>query len=295
MQKAVAAIIVALALSLSGCAATPYSREIHAASVSMLQAHARNATMQIESAQKPVNVVYAGFALSSQSDAFQGDIWAGQIFAKRMAANSVSLLFSNRQTIGKAEFPFATEEDISLGIAETVKLAEQIDKRNGSPPLVVALLTSHGHQEYLSVNADGFSRPMSAHSLAKTLKPLESYPTLLIISACYSGSLIPSLQTDNRLIFTASSADRTSFGCGTSSNRTWFVDSLAQSFDPKLTFVEWHAKTAKLVESWESANKYQASLPQIWIGKNMAKLAATRLGSIAYDLPAALAAYSPAQ
>jgi hypothetical protein len=36
---------------------------------------------------------------------------------------------------------------------------------------------------------------------------------VIVISACYSGSFIPALQSPETLIITASAADKTSFGC----------------------------------------------------------------------------------
>ena len=51
---------------------------------------------------------------------------------------------------------------------------------------------------------------------------------IIVVSACYSGGYIEPLKDDNTLIMTASAADRTSFGCGTESDATYFADALFQ-------------------------------------------------------------------
>src|SRR5438105_1506187 len=51
---------------------------------------------------------------------------------------------------------------------------------------------------------------------------------IIVVSACYSGGYIEPLKDDFTLILTASATDRTSFGCGTESNATYFADALFQ-------------------------------------------------------------------
>src|SRR6185295_196903 len=49
---------------------------------------------------------------------------------------------------------------------------------------------------------------------------------IIVVSACYSGGFIPALEDDQTLVLTASQADRTSFGCGHQSERTYFGEAL---------------------------------------------------------------------
>ena len=57
-----------------------------------------------------------------------------------------------------------------------------------------------------------------------------SKPTVLIISACYSGSLIPTLSGPNRMIITAARSDRSSFGCQEENEFTFFDKKITPSF-----------------------------------------------------------------
>jgi hypothetical protein len=47
-------------------------------------------------------------------------------------------------------------------------------------------------------------------------------PTVVIVSACFSGTFVPALKAANRMILTAARADRTSFGCGQDDKYPYF-------------------------------------------------------------------------
>jgi len=47
-------------------------------------------------------------------------------------------------------------------------------------------------------------------------------PTVVIVSACYSGVFVPALAAPNRLVITAARSDRTSFGCGQDDKYPYF-------------------------------------------------------------------------
>lgn len=51
-----------------------------------------------------------------------------------------------------------------------------------------------------------------------------SRPSVIVMSACYSGLFVPALAGENRIVMTASRPDRTSFGCGELNQYTFFDD-----------------------------------------------------------------------
>ncbi len=280
MQRMLGLLLVLCLTGLTGCATTPYSKEVHAKSVATLGKQVERAQKQIDNKQNPVYLLYAGFALSKESQAFQGDVTTLRGLVDRIDRLNARLMFVNRQEIEKATLPFATEDDFELGIVSLAKLAARAETKNNAKPLLVILLTSHGSPQQIVFNADGFNRNMYASTLAKQLAPIEPYPTLLIVSACHSGSLIPHLENDNRIIMTAAAADRLSFGCATNSPRTWYVDALAKAFDLQKSLRDWHTQTISIVEQMEEQAKVTASQPQQWIGQNMTALANLPLGQI---------------
>ena len=54
-------------------------------------------------------------------------------------------------------------------------------------------------------------------------------PTVVVISACFSGVYVPQLARGNRMILTAARPDRTSFGCGEEDKYPYFDDCFLQS------------------------------------------------------------------
>jgi hypothetical protein len=49
-------------------------------------------------------------------------------------------------------------------------------------------------------------------------------PSVIVMSACYSGQFVPALSGPNRVVITAARPDRTSFGCGEFDKYTFFDD-----------------------------------------------------------------------
>ena len=71
--------------------------------------------------------------------------------------------------------------------------------------------TSHGNNYGLMLN----DRLLTTRAVAELVdNSCGVRPTVVIISACYSGIFVPALAADNRMIMTASRPDRPSFGCG---------------------------------------------------------------------------------
>ena len=80
--------------------------------------------------------------------------------------------------------------------------------------------TSHGAPGYVMMHDE----PLTASGLATMIDEAcgSSRPTVVIISACFSGSLIPTLAGPQRMILTAARPDRSSFGCGESDKYPYF-------------------------------------------------------------------------
>ncbi|RXE08863.1 peptidase C13, partial [Xanthomonas perforans] len=115
---------------------------------------------------------------------------------------------------------------------------------------------------------------------------------IIVLSACYSGGFIPALRSPQTLILTAARADRPSFGCGNTSNATyfgqaWLIDAMNQSDDPLAAFdIAKAAITAREKQEGELP-----SLPQQSLGKRIAPVlarwrAGVHLGpAVAYPYP----------
>jgi hypothetical protein len=96
-------------------------------------------------------------------------------------------------------------------------------------------------------------------------------PTVVVVSACFSGVFVPALAAPNRLIFTAARPDRTSFGCGQTFKYTFFDECMLQEFPASHDFPGLAALVTACVAAREKKEKMSPpSEPQLSIGANVA-------------------------
>lgn len=92
-------------------------------------------------------------------------------------------------------------------------------------------------------------------------------PTVVVISACFSGVFIPALQKPDRMILTAARPDRASFGCGESDRYPFFDDCFLSSAPQARDFIALGAAVQGCVARKElEVGAAPASEPQVWIG-----------------------------
>ena len=95
-------------------------------------------------------------------------------------------------------------------------------------------------------------------------------PTVVIVSACFSGVYIPTLADSNRAVFTAARPDRTSFGCSESDRYPYYDDCILSSFPKVSDFAALAATAKQCVAAKEIATGAQPpSEPQIAIGPGL--------------------------
>jgi hypothetical protein len=96
-------------------------------------------------------------------------------------------------------------------------------------------------------------------------------PTVVVISACYSGVFVPRLAGPNRMVLTAARPDRSSFGCGESDTYPYFDACVLESL-PKVK--DWpalgRAAQACVATRERAEGLTPPSEPQMSIGGEMA-------------------------
>ncbi len=135
-------------------------------------------------------------------------------------------------------------------------------------------LTSHGTEQGV-VFGDG---PMlSPVELDMTLDlTCGEKPTVVVVSACYSGVFVPVLAAPNRLVMTAARRDRSSFGCSEDSTHPYFDGCVLKSWPAAPTFPALAAAARSCVAARERAEKLKPpSEPQLFVGDAIRPLAAT--------------------
>ena len=93
-------------------------------------------------------------------------------------------------------------------------------------------------------------------------------PTVVIISACFSGVFVPALAGPNRLIMTAARRDRTSFGCGQDDRYPYYDACILKSLPGASDFLSLAERTRLCIDEREHAERLiPPSQPQIAAGE----------------------------
>lgn len=104
----------------------------------------------------------------------------------------------------------------------------------------------------------------------------DARPTVVVISACYSGIFMDALQAPNRMIITAARRDRSSFGCGADSLHPYFDGCMIQSLPTARDFIALaHAARACVDRREAEEGLTPPSEPQVFIGATLQMLLPT--------------------
>ena len=89
----------------------------------------------------------------------------------------------------------------------------------------------------------------------------------MIVSACYSGVFAREEMTRwNRMILTAASSERSSFGCGETDRYPYFDACLLETLPQSRNFLELADRTRQCVRSREDLMGLESSDPQLRVG-----------------------------
>jgi len=146
--------------------------------------------------------------------------------------------------------------------------------------ILLLYFTSHGDEDHtLLVDMDPLPLDqIGAQDLAEILAARPFKWKVVVVNACYSGGFVPPLRGPGTLVLTAARSDRSSFGCGSDSDITyfgkaWLVDALNHTDN----FVDAFKRARNDIATWEKQDELTPSEPQIDVGSGItAQLAAWR-------------------
>lgn len=125
-------------------------------------------------------------------------------------------------------------------------------------------ITSHGAPDGATLDENTLPPPLLAAMIDDACP---DRPSIVVVSACYSGVFLPPLQRRDRMILTASRADRASFGCGEDDRYPYFDDCFLSSARTAPDFAALGRATQACVTAKErDTGAEPASEPQLWIG-----------------------------
>jgi hypothetical protein len=269
-------LLLLVLASLAGCAISPERAKWREKSHALLAVQEQDA-QRANAVGGTRKVLYAAFALGSGSAAFQGDALLVREALRSANPQLSVLLLSNKPEHDDISYPFATKHNVKRVLSGIARMANE-------GTLVVVLLTSHGIPNWLGIHIGQhgyfgeYVEYMSSQELRSYFDELRSIPTIILISACFSGSFVPDLAGENRIIITATSKDRPSFGCAPASRATYFIEEFFQhNFDASRSLSELFLQARRQVAERERRERYPPSEPQMFVGERMKGSAAVPL------------------
>lgn len=131
----------------------------------------------------------------------------------------------------------------------------------------LAYFTSHGDPEGVVV-ADELLAPSVLDAILDDT--CGRRPTIVVISACYSGVFVPELAGPNRMVLTAARGDRSSFGCGEADRYPYFDACFLSAFSQARDFARLAASVQTCVARREiETGMSPPSEPQLSIGAEL--------------------------
>jgi hypothetical protein len=211
---------------------------------------------------------FVGFAPDGSQDVFVKEMrFVRRLFDERFGTKGRSIALASSQD-ALEEFPIASVTNLSRALT---RVGEQM---NGDEDMLFLFLTAHGYHDH---RLSAVQPPLDLASLTPTalgrmLQDAGIKWRVIVVSACYSGGFIEPLRDDNSIVITASSPDRSSFGCEPGRDFTYFGeayfrDALART----RSFAQAFEMAKAAVAKQETAEKLTPSAPQIWIGPAIAE------------------------
>lgn len=211
--------------------------------------------------QRPgtVDMYVLAFGGDAGEDVFRNEVeYIERLFPQRFdAAGRVLGLLNHPDSV--ATRPLATATNLERGL---VAIGERID---AAEDIVFVYLTSHGsedHELYVNQPPLPFDQ-ITPLRLRAALDASGIRWRVVVVSACFSGGFIEALRDPQTLVITAARADRTSFGCGSESDITWFgnafvAEALNRTADLRAAF----DLAAAAIAEREAAEEFDPSEPQ---------------------------------
>ncbi|MES0488637.1 MAG: ankyrin repeat domain-containing protein [Leptospirales bacterium] len=134
----------------------------------------------------------------------------------------------------------------------------------GRNDICFIFMTSHGNDTGFMLGDLNMITPSQMDTWINSY--CKSQPTILIVSACYSGIFLkPGMRRANRVILTASRDDKTSFGCGAEEEYTYYDTCLIDSLGSSKNWKEV-ANSNKACIDRKEKNMSEFSYPQSYFG-----------------------------
>lgn len=135
-------------------------------------------------------------------------------------------------------------------------------------------LTGHGTPDGLALSADFPTVYVRPTRMDTMLSSCAGKPTVLVVSACFSGIYArPGVTRAERIVMTASAPDLTSFGCSNNLQYTFFDQCFIDAWPRHANWGSLADDINKCVRATETRSATPASKPQFVFGPGLRELA----------------------
>lgn len=187
-------------------------------------------------------------------------------FDSDFGTGSHSLVLANNPATTE-RYPLANAPNLQTaldGIAAKMNLDED---------LLFLFMTSHGSPDhYFSLQLGNLGlNDLTPEQLRQALDRAGIQWRVLLVSSCYSGGFVEALKSPQTLVITAAAEDRSSFGCGSQSDFTYFGDAyFRQALPREPRFIEAFDLARDWVTEREQKDGFTPSRPQRFVGTEIA-------------------------
>ncbi|HEY5897810.1 MAG TPA: C13 family peptidase [Burkholderiales bacterium] len=211
---------------------------------------------------------FVGFAPDASHPGFLSEMrFVRRLFDERFGTGGRSIaLISSAQALD--EFPIASVTNLSRALA---RVGEAM---NGDEDMLFLFVSAHGDPDHhlSAVQPPLDLAPLTPTALARMLQEAGIKWRVIVVSACYSGGFVEPLRDANTIVITASAPDRSSFGCQTGREFTYFGEAyFRDALGRTGSFEEAFAIAKEALARREKEEKLTPSLPQIWVGPAIAE------------------------
>lgn len=221
---------------------------------------------------------FLGFAGVGEQKVFAQEIGlASRVLSERygMSGRGLSLINDERNLEGA---PLASVSGLKYalhGLAARMNLDRDV---------LFLSISSHGAQDpAIAVsNSQLPLNDLTDEDLAEALSDSAIKWRVIIISACYAGAFIDSLKNPQTIVITAAAADRTSFGCSSDRDLTYFGEAFYRDALPEARSLRDAFEKAKsAIALRERREHVDPSKPQAYFGTELE----TKLGAMSARAP----------
>ena len=212
------------------------------------------------------NLYLLAFAGDGGEDVFRNEAeYAAQLFSTRFGPTVHSLVLENNPAT-LTTHPLANWSNLEAALGGLVRIMRP------DQDILLLYVTSHGSEDHtLLVDMDPLPLDqIDAQDLVGILAMHHFKWKVLVINACYSGGFVPPLRGPGTMILTAARSDRSSFGCGSESDITYFGHAwLEDALNHTDNFAEAFKRASGEIGEWEKQDQLTPSEPQIDVGSGI--------------------------